>query len=69
MKDSNYVAELERQREIEEETQRLEEEEAARQKLEWRLRDAALHSLFLRTKQKKLIEQQQREKQEVLYCI
>ncbi|KAK4304910.1 hypothetical protein Pmani_023177 [Petrolisthes manimaculis] len=66
MNDPSYVAELERQKKIEEDTQRLVEEEASRQKLEWQLRDAALHSLFLRNKQKTLIEQQQREKQEAL---
>ncbi|KAK8736378.1 hypothetical protein OTU49_004967 [Cherax quadricarinatus] len=44
----------------------MEEEDAARRKEEWQLRDAALHSKFLREKRKRLLQKEQQEKQEAL---
>ncbi|XP_045582468.1 U2 small nuclear ribonucleoprotein auxiliary factor 35 kDa subunit-related protein 2 [Procambarus clarkii] len=66
LQDPTFVAELERIELLEEEARRMEEQEAARMKEEWQLRDAALHSKFLREKQKRLLQKEQQEKQEAL---
>ncbi|XP_042206734.1 U2 small nuclear ribonucleoprotein auxiliary factor 35 kDa subunit-related protein 2-like [Homarus americanus] len=44
----------------------MEEEETARRREEWQLRDTALHSMFLGEKQRRLQQQEQLEKQEAL---
>ncbi|XP_042865743.1 U2 small nuclear ribonucleoprotein auxiliary factor 35 kDa subunit-related protein 2-like isoform X3 [Penaeus japonicus] len=64
--DPEYVAELERIERLEEEAQRLEQLAAAQEKREWNLRDAALHSKFLREKQKRCQQEEERVKQEEL---
>lgn len=66
MQDPQYVKELERLQHMEEEAERLEEEEAIRRKEEWLLRDAALHSKFLYEKHKRQLQEEQQKKQEVL---
>ncbi|XP_037787498.1 LOW QUALITY PROTEIN: U2 small nuclear ribonucleoprotein auxiliary factor 35 kDa subunit-related protein 1-like [Penaeus monodon] len=70
--DPTYVAELERIECLEEEAQRLEQLAAAQAKREWELRDAALHTKFLREKQKRCQQEEERAKQEVMtkfYCL
>ncbi|ROT62911.1 putative U2 small nuclear ribonucleoprotein auxiliary factor 35 kDa subunit-related protein 2 [Penaeus vannamei] len=62
--DPAYVAELERIEQLEEEAQRLEQLAAAQAKREWELRDAALHTKFLREKQKRCQQEEERAKQE-----
>nr|XP_027232901.1 U2 small nuclear ribonucleoprotein auxiliary factor 35 kDa subunit-related protein 2-like [Penaeus vannamei] len=64
--DPAYVAELERIEQLEEEAQRLEQLAAAQAKREWELRDAALHTKFLREKQKRCQQEEERAKQEEL---
>ncbi|XP_045128017.1 U2 small nuclear ribonucleoprotein auxiliary factor 35 kDa subunit-related protein 1-like isoform X6 [Portunus trituberculatus] len=64
MQDPSYREELERLWIMEEETWRLEEEEAHRRKEEWQLRDAALHSKFLNEKCKREFQEEQKKKQE-----
>lgn len=66
------MAELERIECLEEEAQRLEQLAAAQAKREWELRDAALHTKFLREKQKRCQQEEERAKQEVMtkfYCL
>ncbi|MPC35006.1 hypothetical protein E2C01_028414 [Portunus trituberculatus] len=69
MQDPSYREELERLWIMEEETWRLEEEEAHRRKEEWQLRDAALHSKFLNEKCKREFQEEQKKKQEVLCAV
>lgn len=64
--DPAYVADLERIEQLEEEAQRLEQLAAAQAKREWELRDAALHTKFLREKQKRCQQEEERAKQEEL---
>ncbi|XP_064121134.1 U2 small nuclear ribonucleoprotein auxiliary factor 35 kDa subunit-related protein 2-like isoform X2 [Macrobrachium nipponense] len=66
LSDPSYLEELEEYQRHEEFAQKLEEEEAARRKEEWQLRDAALHSKFLREKERERLQEEARQRQEEL---
>ncbi|KAK7078380.1 U2 small nuclear ribonucleoprotein auxiliary factor 35 kDa subunit-related protein 2 [Halocaridina rubra] len=65
-RDKLQQGELEEYERLEELAQRQEEEEAARLREEWHLRDAALHSKFLREKERKQQQEDAQRRQEEL---